>query len=314
MKTLDVVNSRLIFVSGKGGVGKTCLTASLGKASAALGKKTLIVEVDNFHPSFSPIFKKENTYEPVNIEKNLDMCNVTWPTALEDWLVHTIHLKSVVHLVLSNRIAMLFLNATPGAREIVILSKILTFLDEYEHVIVDLPASGHALGILKVPQTAIRLMRTGPIHERAQQIKEVFSSPKATIVLSSLPEEMVINETLEFYDKIKKEVPYFKNITIFLNRTAIPSFTEEEEKLLYILDNYEKVNSDWEQYLRAGFWEKELEEATQRAIARIEEKLGYSTFQFPRFGLLGGFEGGTQKVVQQMTSALIRRIRKEAGR
>lgn len=314
MKTLDVVNSRLIFVSGKGGVGKTCLAASIGKTSASLGKKTLIIEVDNFHPSFTPIFGKKNKYEPISVEKNLDMCNVTWPTALEDWLVHTIHLKSIVHLVLSNRIAMLFLNATPGAREIVILSKILTFLDQYETVIVDLPASGHALGILKVPQTAIRLMRTGPIHERARQIQEVFSSPKATIVLSALPEEMVINETLEFYDKIKKEIPYLKNITIFLNRTAIPSFTEAEAELLEKLEEKAKEHIDWQEYVLAGFWEKDLEKASQRAIERVEEKLGYSVFQFPRLGLLGGFGGGTQKVVQQMTSALIRKVRKEAGR
>lgn len=314
MKTLDVVNSRLIFVSGKGGVGKTCLAVSLGKTSAALGRKTLILEVDNFHPSFSPIFGKENQYQPVNIERNLDMCNITWPTALEDWLLHTIHLKSIVHLVLSNRIALLFLNATPGAREIVILSKILTFLDQYDHVIVDLPASGHALGILKVPQTAIKLMRTGPIHERARQIQEVFSSPKAMIILSALPEEMVINETLEFYDKIKKEVPYFKNITIFLNRTAIPSFTEEEEELLEKLEVKEAEHPEWKEYILAGFWDKELEKATKRAIERIEEKLGYTAFTFPRLGLLGGFEGGTQKVVKQMTSALIRKVRKEAGR
>ena len=132
---------------------------------------------------------------------------------------------------------MLFLNATPGAREIVILSKIVTFLDQYERVIVDLPASGHALGILKVPQTAIKLMRTGPIHERAQQIKEVFSIPKASIVLSYLPEEMVINETLEFYDKSKRK--YLIKIWQY-NRTAIPSFTEEEELLLDRIDDSKK--------------------------------------------------------------------------
>jgi len=313
MKTLDVVNSRLIFVSGKGGVGKTCLTASLGKTSASLGKKTLIIEVDNFHPSFSPIFKKENTYEPVNIEKNLDMCNVTWPTALEDWLVHTIHLKSVVHLVLSNRIAMLFLNATPGAREIVILSKIIHQLDFYDKVIVDLPASGHAFGILRVPTTAISLMRTGPIHDRAKQINAVFSSNKAAIVLSSLPEEMVVNETIEFYDKIRNEIPQFQNITVFLNRTAVPSFSKEEAQLLQQLKEEQAKHPEWKEYIQAGSWDKELEESTTRAIGRLEEKLGYSIFTFARLGLLGGFEGGIRKVVEQMTSSLNRRIQKEAS-
>ena len=69
------------------------------------------------------------------------------------------------------------MNATPGAREIVILSKIADLLTDYDQVIVDLPASGHALGILRVPGTAMQLMRSGPIYERAKQILSgVFQS------------------------------------------------------------------------------------------------------------------------------------------
>jgi len=313
MKVLELIQNRLIFVTGKGGVGKTCLSASLGQLSADIGHKTLIVEVDNFHPSLSPIFSTENKYHPQTVRRNLDICNCTWPAALEDWLVHTIKIRSIVNLVLSNKIAMLFLNATPGAREIVILSKIIHQLDFYDKVIVDLPASGHAFGILRVPTTAISLMRTGPIHDRAKQINAVFSSNKAAIVLSSLPEEMVVNETIEFYDKIRNEIPQFQNITVFLNRTAVPSFSKEEAQLLQQLKEEQAKHPEWKEYIQAGSWDKELEESTTRAIGRLEEKLGYSIFTFARLGLLGGFEGGIRKVVEQMTSSLNRRIQKEAS-
>ena len=73
--------------------------------------------------------------------------------------------------------------------------------------------------------------------------------------------------------KSRKRVPYFKNITIFLNRTAIPSFTEEEEELLEKLEGQRKqTHPEWKEYILAGFWDKELEKATERAIYRTNRR------------------------------------------
>ena len=90
------------------------------------------------------------------------------------------------------------------------MSKIADLLEDYDQVIVDLPASGHALGILRVPGTAMQLMRSGPIYERAKQILQVFSNPRAMVLLCALPEEMVVNETVEFAEKIRKMFRSFK--------------------------------------------------------------------------------------------------------
>ena len=86
MKVRDILHSRLIFVSGKGGVGKNCVSAALGKSAAQAGKKVLLVEVDNFHASFPSIFDRNHWYEPCELEPNLYGCNITWMKALEDWL------------------------------------------------------------------------------------------------------------------------------------------------------------------------------------------------------------------------------------
>ena len=312
MKLLDLIQRRLIFVTGKGGVGKTCLASSIGRISSDMGIKTVVVEVDNFHPTLPSIFQLKTDYTPVQVQDNLFICNITWKKALEDWLNRTIKLKRIVRLIQNHKIAMLFLDATPGAREIVLLSKIIELLDQYEKVIVDLPASGHALGILRVPRTATKLMRTGPINERAKQILNVFSSPKTELVLSSLPEEMVVNETLEFKAKLESEVPQFQNIRIILNRTSTPSLSDAEIELLNRLQNMSEKNSLLSDVLQAGLWEQDLERATTVATQRLKSELGEEVFSFSRFGLLGGFEGGMPKVVQQMTSALNRQVQKEA--
>ena len=314
MKVRDILHSRLVFVSGKGGVGKTCVSAALGKAAAQAGKKVLLVEVDNFHASFPSIFNQSIDYEPRELEKSLYGCNITWMKALEDWLIRTVPIRGIVQLILKSRVAMLFLNATPGAREIVILSKIAELLDYYDQVIVDLPASGHALGILRVPGTAMNLMRSGPIYERAKQILQVFASPRAMVLLCALPEEMVVNETVEFAEKIKKDIPQLKNLGVLLNRVSVPSFNDDECTLLERLSEgltSEECGSELQNMIESAAWDQELEQASERSIARLNQELGYDVLSLPKLGLLGGFGGGTPKVVQQMTTIFSRKYRTE---
>ncbi len=315
MKIRDIIHSRLIFVSGKGGVGKTCVASAIGKTSAQTGKKVLLVEVDNFHASFPAIFGGDMSYTPRELESNLYGCNITWMKALEDWLVGTVRVRTIVQMILKNRVAMLFLNATPGAREIVILSKIADLLDDYDQVIVDLPASGHALGILRVPGTAIELMRSGPIYERAKQILRVFSHPRAMVLLCALPEEMVVNETLEFAQKIKQDVPQIQNLGVVINRVSVPSFNEAEATLLSRLSTTEPIDSSTSIEVRnmidSAIWDQSLEEASARSIDRLNDELGYDVLTLPKLGLLGGFGGGTPKVVQQMSTIFTRTFRME---
>ena len=81
-----IFQSRLLFVSGKGGVGKTSFASSLALAAAEKGKKVLLVEIDNIHPSTTTIFGTKPEYDPTPVSKNLFIANITWKEALESWL------------------------------------------------------------------------------------------------------------------------------------------------------------------------------------------------------------------------------------
>ena len=83
------------------------------------------------------------------------------------------------------------------------------------------------LGILRVPRTATRLMRTGPVRERAEQLLELFRSPTTSLAIIGLPEEMVVNETLELWEKIRDQVPELQRPKVFLNRSSSPSLTDD---------------------------------------------------------------------------------------
>lgn len=316
MTLTKLLGSRLVMVTGKGGTGKTSLSAAIGSLSAERGRRTLIVEVDNFHPSLTRLFGQPPTYAPVQVSERLSICNITWISALKDWLEQTVKSRRVSRLIMDNRMATVFLDATPGAREIVILSKIQNLMDSFDQVVVDMPASGHALGILRVPRTATRLMRTGPVRERAEQLLEMFKQPTTALAIVGLPEEMVVNETLELWEKIHDEVPELQAPKVFLNRSSSPSLTADEVALLDRLEASYADSGDVAalELLQAGRWEQELEEATASSLARLEAALGEPTVAFPRLGALGGFEGGPEKVVQQMRAALSRAAALEAQR
>ena len=108
--------------------------------------------------------------------------------------------KRVVGLILRNRVVKIFLTATPGARELVLLSRVWEFSwdPRWDHIIVDLPASGHALALMRCPFLAKRTFARGPLRKRADEIIERFSDPDvAGLYFCALPGEMPINETLE---------------------------------------------------------------------------------------------------------------------
>lgn len=374
MNWVSLFQSRLLFVTGKGGVGKTCTASAVAALLAGFGKKTLLIEVDNFYSSLTGIFGVEPTHEPslvrdpgqsskissgkpssskrksrlfrksrdiseekpyipdiepMSFEKSaashlpgvaehLSICNLRWREALSDWLSDTIPVRQVVHRIQDNQVAMLFLDATPGARELVTLSKIVKLQEEFDHIVVDLPASGHAYGILRVPHTARNLMTSGPVFNHANKILEVLAAPSTKLLLVSLPEEMVINETLEFRRKILDQVPQFQStdeskIGIILNKASLTSISESEKHLLSKLQlslsdpGSSAVDQDHlRELIAAVFWEQELDTASANSINRLRDEIGFDPFCFTRFGLLGGFEGGTDVVVQQMRGSLNR--------
>lgn len=308
MNVQEVLQSRLLLVTGKGGTGKTTLSATVGRLSAQRGRRTIICEVDTFRPALTAVVGKEPGYAPTVVGPNLDICNVTWRDALVEWLGDTVPGKRIVKAILDNRVVQPFLEATPGLRETVILSRIVKLCDEYDQVVVDMPASGHAVSLLGVPGVAMNLMRAGPIRERAMQIKARLARRDTSLVIVALPEEMVVNETVELWGRLHKEVPSLRLPLVALNRSAVPSLSEAERALLDRLETDPDLADDplAHELLLAGRWEAGLERATAEALQRLRAELDVNVVHFSRLGALGGFDGGPERIVQQLAAALAR--------
>ncbi len=297
--------SRLVMVTGKGGTGKTSFSAALGRVFAERGHRTIVAEIDTFRPALTAALGVAPRYAPTLVAPRLHICNVSWREALEEWLKHAVPAQRVVRKIIDNKLVQTFLDATPGVRETVILSRILTLTEQFDKVILDMPASGHAISLLGVPKVAIGLMRGGPIRERAEQIQAVLARKDTALCIVGLPEEMVVNETVELWDRLSKEVPVLRRPHVVLNRAAVPSLTDAERTLLSRLE-VELGTGPAAELVLAGKWEAGLEMATAESQQRLAASFGDEPMTFARLGALGGFGGGPQKIVQQMALALTR--------
>lgn len=306
MAFVDLIYGRLLLVTGKGGTGKSSVSAALGRLAAAQGRKTLVVEIDAQNPSMKAIFGVEPSYDPVEVAPNLFIANLDWMANLSDWVSRVLPAGRMVKMVLQNPLVQSFLQVAPGNREVVALSKIGWLTEEFDLVVVDLAASGHALAMLEVPKTMVGLFPTGPIRKEGEKASELLGSDSTHLVLVGLPEEMVVNETIETYESLQSKVPDLSIDAILLNKTSVPSLTKDESDLLKVISE-ESQNEMAQELLWAGRWEGELEASTKSAKHRLKEKLKTKVISIPNLS----HEGGPRQLVHQIAAAMARSTHNE---
>ena len=262
--THALFRARVLFLTGKGGVGKTSVAAAVGRLAASQGRRTLVVELDNQHPTLPGVFGKACGYEPVEVEKNLAACNIEWARALEDWVESIVSMRRIVRLIMKNRVVSLFLQVTPGARDLVMLWRVEQLTRHYDTVVVDLPASGNAVAMLSVPLTAERLFAAGPIRRCADALLAMYARADTRLALVAIPEEMVVNETIETVARLR-EVRGLAVEMILLNRASMPTLTRAETALLAQLEAL-PGDDQRREVLAAGRWEEGLESAPAEAL------------------------------------------------
>jgi anion-transporting ArsA/GET3 family ATPase len=198
---MSLYSRRLVIVSGKGGVGKSTVSAAIGLASASRGLRTLLIEVAA-QERMSRLFDRGGPigHHATPVYPGLDAISIDPQKALEEYLVSQLRVRAVVERMVANGAFGHVTAAAPGLRELVTLAKIRQLLEDGRHdlAVVDAPATGHGLGFLKVPRTFTRVARVGPVHARAAWVAEFLEDPVRTaVVLVTTAEELPVTETLE---------------------------------------------------------------------------------------------------------------------
>jgi anion-transporting ArsA/GET3 family ATPase len=204
---------RLIFVTGKGGVGKSTVATALGLIAARRGLRTIVAELASQERVGQAFDRRGSTYEEVELAENLFTISIDPQLAMEEYL----HVKTgaVGKALGHSRLFHAFAMATPGMRELLSVGKLWELAqherrtddgDIYDLVIVDSPAAGHGVGILRTPRTFAEIARVGPIAHQAGVIAATIADAAFTAVIAvAAAEEMPVNETLWLRDALAGE-------------------------------------------------------------------------------------------------------------
>jgi len=199
-----LADKRLVFVTGKGGVGKSTVATALGIAAARRGLRTIVAELSGQARAAQAFGIAAPSGEEVRLAEDLHALSVDMEQAMEEYL----HERAgrVGDLLAASRAFHTFAHATPGMRELLTIGKAWELAQDrrrvsgaqpYDLVLVDAPATGHALGALRTPATFAEIARVGPIAHQGRTIDATLRDPAQTAVVAvALPEEMPVTETL----------------------------------------------------------------------------------------------------------------------
>jgi anion-transporting ArsA/GET3 family ATPase len=237
MSTL--ADKRFVLVTGKGGVGKTTVCAAEALALAAKGKRVLVAMCNAKERLSVMLGSPPIGPDVMPVERDVWAVNMLPEKALEEYGVLVLRSRALYKTLFDNAYVRTFLRAVPGMQEWAMLGKAWWHTTEkrpdgsfkYDVVILDAPATGHGLDMLRVPKVILDVVPPGLLRRDAERAWALFQdATTAAIVLVTLPEEMPTTETIELASALKEMgLPIGR---VVVNSVLPPLFTREERGAL----------------------------------------------------------------------------------
>jgi anion-transporting ArsA/GET3 family ATPase len=234
----DLLDRKLVFVTGKGGVGKTAIASALAWLAAQRGRRTLVCEVDakgdlaDFYET-PPI-----AFEERGIAPRLWAMSMDTEASLKQYLSQQLRLPLAARMGPLAKMFDFVASAAPGVREIVTVGKLCWEVKErhYDLIVVDASATGHIVGQLAAPQAINQLVQVGLVRQQTGWMLDILQDPGTTgVVVVATPSEMPVSETLDLTGRLHEET----NVdlaAVVVNRVLPELFGRGEEEVFERLD------------------------------------------------------------------------------
>ena len=249
----SMLERKLIVVTGKGGAGKTTVACALGLLGARRGLRTIVVEFGDLHrlPGLFGHSDAPKSGVEVELEDGLWSISIDPDKALIEWL-RTLGGRISVRMLAASSTFHYFAAAAPGAKELVSMVKVRELCEgagadertrsadgrtrgdarhedaRYDLVVLDAPATGHALAMLRSPETFAAIVRVGPLAEQAQGVRELLEdAQRSAYVAVTHAAEMAVSETLELEQGLRRHLDRDLDAVV-VNGTLPRRFTREE--------------------------------------------------------------------------------------
>jgi anion-transporting ArsA/GET3 family ATPase len=272
-----LLDKRLVVVTGKGGVGKTTVAAALGLLAARRGRRTIVCEVAQQERLAALFGAHDVGHDEPELAPGLFAVSVEPEQAMHEWLRYQLHSGALAGLLGHSRLFHYLTAAAPGVTELVTMGKVWDLAQpqrrtrgaRYDTVIMDAPATGHALALLRAARTYANVARVGPIARQATRIDAFLRDGSATGVLSvALPEEMPVNETVDLERRLREDLEM--NVDQVIANGVLPHrFKAAEVRRLQTVGDNPAVRAALAEHHRAAGQQEQLERLRGEARAPV---------------------------------------------
>lgn len=321
----SLCNHRLLINMGKGGVGRSCISAALARLAARSGKRVLVCEVNTKERMSSLLGGKKpenlDTLDQIwQVEENLWTVNIEPWIGMKEYVSQVLRLKLVYNLVFENRVMKYFLRAVPGLQELVYIGKVWYHVMEdtikqkprFDLVIVDAPATGHGYAMLRIAQVILDISPPGPMRTTTQKIWDMLTDPEITsIQLITLPEEMPVHEVAELYDRIESQLRFPLGY-VWVNQMPPPVCSSS---LLHLWKQLSPTGlQDEESWLlwKVGDAVQAQEKRCRQHVQWLEEQVTLPVLQIPWIPLLS--HGSEREWIVELAERMAKALEKEMTR
>lgn len=323
----DFFEKRLIFVTGKGGCGKTVISAALAMAAREMGKKVLIAEVGQadalgFCFNLSSLPEIPSPADPEN-QPGIWGVRVNPRATLEEYIRSHVGIDFVANRITRAKLFDHLTEATPGLKEIMTLGQIWRWSMEtnnetneylYDMIIVDAPASGHGLNLIRQPRALMQMIRFGPIARQIEQVLNLMNDTKKTGIISvAIPESLSVNETLEFEEKIRSDMDYCLDY-IIINGLYPKRFSDEDENRIFSIIESKTIEPGIDESMRHAFqvakWQIAHRKRQMEQMKRVTDAEKCPVIRIP-FYFSDIFKSGP-KMITKIASVLISQMKVES--
>lgn len=206
-------SQKIVFVTGKGGVGKSLIAASIASERAKLGRRVLLVELGDTS-YYRDLWQLDTIHhQPTPTKYGFDVALWGGESSLREYVLHYLRMEKLYNLFFDNRVMRALVNVAPGLPEIAMLGKITSGIRNigpelnYDDIIVDSFATGHTMTLLKTPRGMKEAIPLGPMGHHSGEIDQVLRDPSITsLVIVTLLEELPVVESLELAENLEHEL------------------------------------------------------------------------------------------------------------
>ncbi|MEM9462737.1 MAG: ArsA-related P-loop ATPase [Myxococcota bacterium] len=287
----ELLERRFLLFTGKGGVGKSTLTAALAIEAAARGQTPLVVELGH-RATMRSVFGVEAVgWKPRPVGHGVHAMSVEMDQAVVEYMAAHIPSRRVARAIVSNQVLERLFKAMPAVGEIATINALHQLEAEckddgrprWDPILVDLDATGHALMFLELRKVVGHLMGAGPMRRLIDQMAEMFADPQRTrLNLVTLPDELPVTETLELYQRVQADRSVALG-RVFVNRVPRTGLGGAQAAVQRIHDLAQR-HGDAELLADAAFAAGALaaEGQARHQIERLREHLPVPVVELPR--------------------------------